>query len=396
MNKAKLPAGVEERHARSCAAPAGRCNCTPSYRAQVWDAKAGKAIKKTFPTKAAAKLWRADAQVATRAGTLSADRGPKLKDAIPAWLDGMRSGQARNSSGRRFKPAAIRAYERAIRLRVLPAFGEIRVDDLAAAQVQAWIDGMVADRLAPATIDTSLTALRSFYRRALTRGEARSNPCVGLEKPAIERANKRIVPPAIAAKMIDALSGADAVLWAAAFYTGLRRGELTALEWSSVDLAAGFIDVVAGWDDIEGAIEPKSRQGRRRVPIPAVLRDYLDQHRLATGGDGRVFSDQRWVYDAGIRAAKVWAEAELPILTLHECRHTYASTCIAARLNAKTISSYLGHATIAITFDLYGHLMPGSEGEAMGLFEAYLVREIGAEEVSTIPHTVPQPVPTAV
>jgi integrase len=395
MSKTKLPAGVEERHARSCRAPEGRCSCTPTYRAQVWDAKASKPIKKTFPTKSAARQWRTDAQSAVRAGEVSAERGPRLRHAMEAWLDAMRAGQARNRSGRRFKPAAIRAYERAVRLRVMPALGDLRVDDVTPPLVQAWIDSMVKDELAPATIDTSLTALRSFYRRAVSRGEARSNPCGGLEKPAVERAAKRIVEPAVAAKMIEALSGADKVLWAVAFYTGLRRGELIALRWSAVDLAAGYVHVVAGWDDVEGEIEPKSKQGRRKVPIPAVLRDHLDEHQLSSGADGRVFSDRRWVCDAGIRAAKVWEDAKLPTLTLHECRHTYASTCIAANLNAKTISTYMGHATIAITLDLYGHLMPGAQDEAMALLDAYLAREIGAEEVPTVPQTVPHPTPVA-
>jgi integrase len=252
---------------------------------------------------------------------------------------------------------------------------------------------MVNEKLAPATIDTSLTSVRSFYRRAVSRGEARSNPCIGLEKPAVEKAHKRIVTPPEAVKMLDALTGFDRVLWATAFYTGLRRGELIALRWPAVDLAGGFVKVVAGWDDVEGEIEPKSQHGRRKVPIPAVLRDYLDQHRLTTGGEDYVFPNRRWVCDAGLRAAKVWEDAGLPVLTLHECRHTYASTCIAANLNVKTISTYMGHATIAITLDLYGHLMPGAEGEAMALFDAYLARTISAESGPDSDPSVPQTVP---
>lgn len=64
----------------------------------------------------------------------------------------------------------------------------------------------------------------------------------------------------------------------------------------------------------------------------------------------------------------------IPPLTLHEARHTFASTMIAAGVNAKALSSYLGHSSIAITFDRYGHLMPGNEDEAAGLLDAYLAR----------------------
>ena len=59
-------------------------------------------------------------------------------------------------------------------------------------------------------------------------------------------------------------------------------------------------------------------------------------------------------------------------MTLHECRHVYASLSIAAGVNAKALSTYLGHASITITYDRYGHLMPGSEAEAAALLDTYL------------------------
>jgi integrase len=59
-------------------------------------------------------------------------------------------------------------------------------------------------------------------------------------------------------------------------------------------------------------------------------------------------------------------------ITLHECRHTFASLMIAAGVNAKALSTFMGHANISITLDRYGHLMPGTEGEAAGLLDTYL------------------------
>jgi len=72
------------------------------------------------------------------------------------------------------------------------------------------------------------------------------------------------------------------------------------------------------------------------------------------------------------RAVAAWRAAGLKPITLHECRHTYASTMIAAGANAKAISTYMGHASIQVTYDLYGKLMPGGEEEAAALFDAYL------------------------
>jgi integrase len=74
------------------------------------------------------------------------------------------------------------------------------------------------------------------------------------------------------------------------------------------------------------------------------------------------------------RAGRAWRKAKLDPITLHECRHTFASLMIAAGVNAKALSTYMGHATISITLDCYGHLMPGNEDEAAGLLDAYLER----------------------
>ena len=67
-------------------------------------------------------------------------------------------------------------------------------------------------------------------------------------------------------------------------------------------------------------------------------------------------------------------EARLDGIGLHEARHSCASLWIAAGLNAKAISTFMGHTSIVVTYDLYGHLMPGSETEAVGLVDAYLER----------------------
>lgn len=78
------------------------------------------------------------------------------------------------------------------------------------------------------------------------------------------------------------------------------------------------------------------------------------------------------------RADKAWKKAGVERIILHECRHTFASLMIAAGVNAKVLSVYMGHSNIGITMDRYGHLMPGSENEATGLLDAYLQRQVQA------------------
>ena len=83
------------------------------------------------------------------------------------------------------------------------------------------------------------------------------------------------------------------------------------------------------------------------------------------------------------RADKAWEDAGLRRITLHECRHSFASLMIAAGVNAKALSVFMGHANISVTLDIYGHLLPGSEAEAAGLLDAYLAADrVRAEDAA--------------
>ena len=72
------------------------------------------------------------------------------------------------------------------------------------------------------------------------------------------------------------------------------------------------------------------------------------------------------------RARTAWKNDGLEPIGLHEARHSFASLMIAAGVNAKALSTYMGHSSITITLDRYGHLMPGNEGQAAALLDAYL------------------------
>ena len=386
--------GIKARHARRCASKTGgRCNCTPTWQAEAYDRNAGKRIYRTFPTKSAAKHWRSDAYAALRAGELSADRGPTLREATDKWLAAMEAGHERNRSGDAYKPGAIRGYRDTLRLRVLPTLGERRVREITTRDVQRWVDALTEAGWAPATIDSALTPLRAFYRRALVRGEVMTNPTAGILKPAVRSKTRNVATPTEVAARLALLDADDRVLWATAFYAGLRRGELIGVLPDDVDLASGVIRVERGWDLISGEIPPKSRQGKRTVPIPAALRDHLDQHLLDADPTRRLFRSPSWVCKAAERAAKRWGAHGLAPITLHEARHSYASLMIAAGVNAKALSTFMGHANIGITLDLYGHLFPGSEIEAAGLLDSYLARGAGG---STAAQTAAHPEPVQV
>ena len=369
--------GIEVRHQRGCGAPSGApCTCRPSYRASVWDPRDRRLIRRTFPTAAAAKGWRVDATGALRRGELRGALGPTLREAAEAWEAGARAGAIRNRSGDRYKPSVIRGYETSMRLRLLPELGGVRLGELRRAGVQRLVDELLRTGHEPSTIRNTLLPLRAICRQAIARGEIAINPTTGLELPAVRGSRDRIASPIEAAQLLDGLRR-DRALWATALYAGLRRGELQALRWEDVDLKRGRIDVRRSWDSKEGPIEPKSKAGRRVVPIPRVLHTELASHRAAAGWPaGLVFGrDAERAFDPGTvtkRARRAWAAATLKPIGMHECRHTFASFMIAAGVNAKALAAYMGHASVTITFDRYGHLMPGNEAEAARLLDDYL------------------------
>jgi integrase len=371
--------GIEVRHGKGCGSRAsGRCNCRPTYQASVWSAREAKRIRKTFPTLAAARAWRSEAQTAVRRGTLRAPSAMTLREAADAWLTGARDGSIRNRSGDRYKPSAVRGYEASLRLRLLPALGGARLSELRRADVQDLVDTMMAREMDASTIRNTLMPLRAICRRAVARGDIAINPTSSIELPAVRGRRERIVAPPDAAALIAALPARDRALWATALYAGLRRGELQALRWTDVDLATGVIRVERSWDRLEGVIEPKSRAGRRSVPIAAVLRDHLVAHEQQTATHELVFATSNGnAFDPATiadRSRRAWSRAELDAITLHDARHTFASLMIAAGVNAKALSAYMGHASVTITYDRYGHLMPGSESEAAARLDAYLER----------------------
>jgi integrase len=324
-----------------------------------------------------ARAWRSELQVALRRGTARAPTKTTLTEAAEEWFGAATRGIVRTRSGHPYKPSALRGYQEALRAKVLPALGHLRLSAVDRNVGQDLVDRLVAEGLAPSTVGNTVLPLRAIYRRALARSEVALNPTLGLWLPASRGRRERVARPGEAEALIGALPPGDRALWASALYAGLRRGELQALEWAKLDLERRVISVERSSDQRVGPVAPKSRSGRRRVPVPERLRRELLGHRLRRGraGAGLVFGTaggRAFDPPSAARARRAWAAAELAPIGLHDCRHSYAAFMIAAGVNAKALSAYMGHSSITVTLDRYGHLMPGNECEAAGMLDAYL------------------------
>lgn len=385
--------GIRPVHSKRCATKKGRrCSCTPSWEANVWLPKEKDRRFKTFRSRAEAQAWRRSALIAIDNGTMRAATPLTLAEALQSFVEGAEDGTIRSRKGEPYKPSSIRGYKRCIELRLVPALGGVRLCDLERRDVQAFVDQLLVEGLDPSTIKNTLNPLQAVCRRAVQRDLIKINPTAGLDVPAARGTRERIASPSEAAALLEALPAEDRPLWATAMYAGLRRGELRGLRWSDVDLAQGVIRVERGWDDVHGQIDAKTRAGRRTVPIAAVLRDYLLEHKARTkcAEESLVFETRTGVpFEPSTirrRALAAWKAAGHEPIMLHQARHTFASLMIAAGVNAKALSSYMGHASVSITFDRYGHLMPGNEAEAADRLDAYLARSASGPQTS---HTDP-------
>ena len=223
-----------------------------------------------------------------------------------------------------------------MRDRLLPALGGERHGDVQRRDVQRLADELLGEGLDPSTVRNVLMPLRVIYRRAIEDGDLAVNPTSNLRLPAVRGRRERIASPEEAQQLLAALPERDRAVWATALYAGLRRGELMALRWDDVDLAQGVIHVERSYDEkARVEIEPKSRAGRRTVPIVGALGDELLTHKARERRDsGLVFglTESKPFVTSNVwrRAQVAWRRAGLNPIGLHEARDTFASTLIAA------------------------------------------------------------------
>ena len=171
----------------------------------------------------------------------------------------------------------------------------------------------------------------------------------------------------------------DQLAYGLAVYGGLRLGEALALDWDHIDTEGGTLRVERAWDPkAREFVAPKSKAGYRSVPITAPLAALLADHGvLMDHRPGLLFpgrSDASRPLSANAltdRIDRAWKAAGLERLTFHEARHCCASHWIAAGLDIKRVSVYMGHGSVAFTLDRYGHLLDTAPAQTRDLLDRF-------------------------
>lgn len=410
MTKPSRDVGIEERHTAACVSRSGkRCNCAVRYRGRKKDPNTGKLIRSPWTlSRAQAVAWRQEAVVAVRQGRLRSSTPTTVRQAGEALIAGMRSGAILDRKQKPYKPKTIREYERTLKTFIYPsALGPKKVSALRRADVQAFIEEMRGLGAAASTVQNRLDPVRVIVRRAINNEELLVDPCARLEVPVVRNNRTRIEAPAIAEALIDALPESEQCFWALALYAGIRRGELRGLQVDDVDFEAGLIRVRRGWDDVEGEIDPKTFAGARDIPMMGELRRICRAHKLATGRHGtqlflgrtavdpffpstiraRAYSAWGWkqveervpgtTKGGHPKVRRTWVKASedaLEPLSPHEARHCAASYMIAAGMDWKKITEWIGHSDVRTTYNRYGHVVPEDLAPAAAQLDAYFAR----------------------
>jgi integrase len=225
--------------------------------------------------------------------------------------------------------------------------------------------------LAPATVVKAGQILSKIMATAVSDGRLTSNPCIGVRLPKVEREEMRFLSPAEVAALSGEIDPRFRALVYLGAYCGLRVGEMFGLRAGRLDLLRSRVDVVEIVVEVSGELHfgpPKTRAGRRSVPLPRVVIDALTEHlrafpagpsdfvfRAPEGGTVRLASWRRRYWNPAVKAAG------LAPLRPHDLRHTAVALWIAAGASPKEVATRAGHSSVVTVLDRYGHLLPGSE-----------------------------------
>ena len=323
------------------------------WRARYRDA-AGKEHARHFGRKLDAQRWVESQEVAKSRGDWI---DPALsRVTVGAWAAEWLAGQVQ------LKPSTRARYAGVLRVQVLPTWDRVPLQAVTHTDVSRWVAQLVADGLGARTVHKAHRVLSLVLDLAVRDGRLARNPAVGVRLPRATDARKQFLTAAEVAALADA-SGRDRVLVYVLAYCGLRFGEAAGLRIGDVDLARRRLRVEHSLSDVDGhlvATTPKSHHARE-VPVPsfvvAMLADAVAglpaDAPLFTGRDGGLLRGNNFRRRSFDRAA---SSVGLPGLTPHELRHTAASLAVSAGANVKAVQRMLGHASAAMTLDVYAGL----------------------------------------
>lgn len=312
------------------------------------------------------------------AGQPARDRRVTLDAFATEWIGTALAASDRKATTRTMYAGATRTHIIGSRL------GSTALDRLAPRQVEGWVVELRGKGLAPSTVRSAYTILRAILDTGVRDGALAVNPAAAIRRPKVPAREAEYLSPDQVRTLLAASDGSRyANLFALLVNTGLRRGEALALRWTDIDLERGVMRVRGTLARVDGALEvtdTKTEKSRRTVPLSPptarVLRDIRAVQREDRVRAGSAWAGSPYVFTTelghpcdprnALRALKVAAKrAALPNIGLHTLRHSAASVMLSHGVPLKVVSEVLGHASVSITGDIYGHVSDEVAADAL-------------------------------
>jgi integrase len=326
-------------------------------------------------------------------------RKTTLEKFLDRWLDHIKS---------QVSPKTFERYAGIVNQNIKPLLGGIILNKLKPAQIsQAYAKALAGGRrddkeggLAPRTVGHLHRVLKHALSQAVRREELARNPADAVDPPKIEWKPVQTYDMPQTANVIEYFRNRTLFIPVLlAGLCGLRRGEICALRWKNVDLANGQLSVVESLEQTKAGLRfksPKSGKGRTVALLPTVvaeLRAYRAkraQEMLRLGvrvsEDDLVIAHEDGSHVTPIYISQQWgrliAKTALARLRFHDLRHAHATHLLANGVHPKIASERLGHSKVGITLDLYSHVIPGMQADAVAMVEASLQEALCNRNVS--------------
>jgi integrase len=313
------------------------------------------------------------------------DESLTLENYLKLWLEAIGTTRA---------PRTLQFYTYIFKQHILgEPIAHKAIAKLTGLEVQNWINEK-CQSVGPRVCEGIFQTLRAAFNRAIKWGMINTNPMASVEKRKQRRPERKIFSSADLERFLVHASGHPLwLLFQLAVGSGLRSGELLALQWEDIDFPGRSLTVRHTLQRLYGVVsltEPKSQQSHRIVPLPDSLIDALRSHRLAQ--NEMRLEGTEWQAEPNLvfrtstgkpidarnvtrifhqlqRQAAGWKpgkpKADFAVLNFHSLRHSAASLMLLTGASPKVASKVLGHSSISITMDLYSHVEQASERTAL-------------------------------
>jgi len=340
-----------------------------------WREQDGTERAKAFLTRTEAVAFNARVTHTMRSGSYTESRRSQrtLASWAREWMDHRQV--SRNTD------AAVRSR---VSNHLVPALGHLPLAKIEPSHIRSYVKTLVVKELAPSSIRSIVSDLTAVLNSAVESNYIGRSPIPrDLRLPADNADERVFLSPQQADRLEAVIDPYYAPLVHLVLRSGLRWGEVVGLKTSRFHPEKRSVEVVESLTEVHGVLEfapPKSRASRRVIMLTPSVIDTLSTH-LAVYGPGQndlLFHTRSGgpLYRTNFRK-RVWlpaiAKAEVvPAPHFHDLRHTHAAWLIASGAPMKLIQSRLGHNSIRVTMDVYGHLMEGLETEAVDRMDAML------------------------